>query len=145
MLQPGEFLVSLQMPAPEAGYGAAYLRFIPRNEMDIAVVGVGISVQLDVTGERFEHVRIALAAVAPTPLFVTEAGNALAGRVVDEETMAAAALLAQKSARPITDMRGTAAYRRHLVGVLTRRTLEQAVHRARKHLGGALVDGEFHV
>ena len=131
VLEPGEFLVNMRMPAPKPGFGAAYLRFIPRNEMDIAVVGVGASVQLSADGTTFEHARIALAAVAPRPLFVPEAGESLAGKPVNEESMAQAAELAQLAATPITDMRGTAEFRKHIVGVLTRRTLAKAVERAR--------------
>ena len=131
VLEPGEFLVNMRMPAPKPGFGAAYLRFIPRNEMDIAVVGVGASVQLSDDGTTFERARIALAAVAPRPLFVPEAGDSLAGKPVDEESMAQAAELAQLAATPITDMRGTAEFRKHIVGVLTRRTLAKAVERAR--------------
>src|SRR5205807_4625931 len=78
VLQPGEFLVSLRMPPPQARFGASYLRFIPRNEMDIAVVGVGAALTLDDSKSRCTHARIALAAVAPTPLLANEAGAALA-------------------------------------------------------------------
>jgi xanthine dehydrogenase FAD-binding subunit len=117
VLERGEFLASLHLPPPPPGFGAAYLRFIPRNEMDIAVVTAA---------------RIALGAVAPTPLFVQEAGDALAGAEPGEEAFARAAAIAQAAARPISDMRGTAEHRRHLVGVLTRRALATAVERARK-------------
>ena len=129
VLQPGELLVSLHLPPREPHSGARYLRFIPRNEMDIAVAGAGVQVVLE--NGRFRSARVALAAVAPTPLFVREAGEALAGSAVDEGSIAAAAEIARKSARPITDMRGTADYRSHLCGVLTRRALEAAVSRAR--------------
>lgn len=131
LLQPGEFLVKLTMPPPGPGSGAAYKRFIPRNEMDIAVVGVGAAVQLDGSGTHFESARIALAAVAPTPLFVAEAGDSLAGKPVTVEAVEAAAEIAQAAAKPISDMRGTAEFRKHLVGVLTRRTLMAAIERAR--------------
>jgi carbon-monoxide dehydrogenase medium subunit len=130
-LGSGEFLVALQVPAPQAGFGAAYLRFIPRNEMDIAVVGVGAAVQLDESRSKFVAARIALGAVAPTPLFVEEAGAALVGKPVNEESIAEAAKIAQAAAKPISDMRGTAEYRKHLVAVLTRRTLQKAVERAK--------------
>lgn len=131
VLQPGEFLVSLSIPASKPGFGAAYLRFIPRNEMDIAVVGVGASVQLDESRTKFVAARIALGAVAPTPLYVAEAGAALVGQPVNAESIAKAAKIAQDAAKPITDMRGTAEYRKHMAGVLTRRTLEQAIDRAK--------------
>jgi carbon-monoxide dehydrogenase medium subunit len=130
VLRPDEFLVSLQLPPPPAHSGARYLRFIPRNEMDIAEVGVGASVVLSATGDRFVSTRIALGAVAPTPLYAAEAGAALAGQPVSDEAIAEAASIAQATARPITDMRGTAEHRRHLVGVLTRRALRGAIDRA---------------
>ncbi len=130
VLQPGELLVSLHLPAPAPHSGARYLRFIPRNEMDIAVAGVGVEVVLE--NGRFRSARVALAAVAPTPLYVREAGEALAGSPVDDASIAAAAEIARKSARPITDMRGTSDYRSHLCAVLTRRALEAAVERARE-------------
>jgi carbon-monoxide dehydrogenase medium subunit len=133
-LGPGELLVALWVPPPAARFGAAYLRFIPRNEMDIAVVGAGVAVTLDAGGERFVTAHIALGAVAPTPLPVPEAGAALAGQPVSPETIGAAAEIARAAARPIDDMRGTAAQRRHLAGVLTRRALERAVMRARATL-----------
>jgi CO/xanthine dehydrogenase FAD-binding subunit len=128
-LRPGELLVSIYLPPPQAQSGAHYLRFIPRNEMDIAVVGAGVSVTLE--DGHFRSARVALAAVAPTPLFVREAGDALTGQAVTPDNIARAAELARAAARPITDMRGTADYRRHLCGVLTRRALEAAVAKAR--------------
>jgi carbon-monoxide dehydrogenase medium subunit len=127
----GELLVSLRIPAPPPRFGAAYLRFIPRNEMDIAVVGAGAAVTLDETGTLFAAARIALGAVAPTPLFVAEAGAALAGRAISDEAIEEAARIAQAAARPIDDMRGTAAQRTHLSLVLARRALKRAVERAR--------------
>jgi carbon-monoxide dehydrogenase medium subunit len=131
-LQPGEFLVALRMPAPPPRFGAQYLRFIPRNEMDIAVVGVGASVVLNQDQSAFVSGRIALGAVAPTPLLVETAAAALAGQAVSDETIQQAAEAAQAAARPIDDMRGTAPYRRHLVGVLTRRALRGAIQRAKE-------------
>jgi len=131
VLQPDELLVSLHLPAPQPRSGARYLRFIPRNEMDIAEVGVGAGVELSADGSRFVSVRVALGAVGPTPILAAEAGAALAGQAVSDETIRAAAAAAQAAARPISDMRGTAEHRRHLVGVLTRRALAGAVDRAR--------------
>ena len=131
VLKDGELLVSLRMPAPQPHSGAHYLRFIPRNEMDIAVAGVGSSVVLDTSGKSFVSARISLASVAPTPLYVQEAGAALAGREVSDEAIEDAAQAAIAAAKPIDDMRGTVKQRRHLVGVLTRRTLKGAIERAR--------------
>jgi carbon-monoxide dehydrogenase medium subunit len=132
VLANGEFLISLHFPTPEPHSGAYYLRFIPRNEMDIAVVGVGVSVVLSDDHSRFVSARIALAAVAPTPLFVREAGGALAGQAVSDESIQKASEIARAAARPISDMRGTAEYRTHLTGVLTRRVLNGAVQRAKE-------------
>jgi carbon-monoxide dehydrogenase medium subunit len=126
----GEILVAFRLPAPPPHFGASYLRFIPRNEMDIAVVGAGASVVLSGDGRSFVRARVALGAVAPTPLFVPEAGASLAGRPVSDEAIHEAARLAREAARPITDMRGTVAQRKHLAGVLTRRALHAAVVRA---------------
>ena len=131
VLEAGEILVSINVPAPKAGSGANYLRFIPRNEMDIAVAGVGSAVVLDDSGQNFVSARIALASVAPIPVFCQEAGASLAGKPVSDESIEEAARLAMADAKPITDMRGTIRQRVHLVGVLTRRTLNNAVRRAR--------------
>ena len=130
-LQRGEMLVSIDFPAPVANSGANYQRFIPRNEMDIAVAGVGSSVVLDDSGQNFVSGRVALASVAPTPVFSRAAGDSLAGKPVNDETIRAASELAMADAKPITDMRGTIRQRIHLIGVLTRRTLNIAVERAR--------------
>ena len=131
VLGSGEFLVELQFPAPAAHSGSHYRRFIPRNEMDIAVVGVGASVVLDATGSKFVSARIALGAVGPTPLFAKDAGQALAGQPVNEQSIEKAAAAARGIASPIDDMRGTRDFRIHITGVLTRRVLEAAIERAR--------------
>jgi carbon-monoxide dehydrogenase medium subunit len=131
VLQPGELLVALSFPAPKANSGAAFERFIPRNEMDIAVTNAAASVTLSADGKTFESARIAIGAVAPTPLFVAAAGAALTGKAVAAEAINAAAAAASAAAKPITDMRGSAAQRTHLAGVLTRRVIEKAVKRAR--------------
>jgi carbon-monoxide dehydrogenase medium subunit len=107
------------------------LRFIPRNEMDIAVVGAGAAVTLDSAKRKILSARIALGAVAPTPLFVEEAGAFLAGKEITQETIHTAAEIAQAAARPISDLRGTADHRKHLCFVLTRRALEKAIERAK--------------
>ena len=130
-LENGELLVAIQLPAPAANSGTAYLRFIPRNEMDIAVAGVSSTVQLDASGQTIESARIALASVGPTPILATAAGDSLAGRAVSDEAIAEAGRLASEAATPITDMRGTIRQRHHLVDVLTRRTLNIAIRRAR--------------
>jgi carbon-monoxide dehydrogenase medium subunit len=130
VLVRGEFLLSLRLPAPRKLSGSAYLRFIPRNEMDIAVVGVGASVTLSDDRTRCTAARIGLAAVAPTPLIVPEAAAVLVDGPLTDAQFEKAAVLAQATARPISDMRGDADYRRHLVGVLTKRALRAAIERA---------------
>lgn len=128
VLTAGELLVSITFPAPAPRSGAAYLRFIPRGEMDIAVVGAAAYVTLD--GGTITSARVAVGAVAPTPLFVEAAGAALVGRPATDETFVLAAAAARAAARPISDMRGTIEHRRHLVGVLVTRALRRAVERA---------------
>jgi CO/xanthine dehydrogenase FAD-binding subunit len=130
VLRTGELLVSFHLPPPPNHFGACYSRFTPRNEMDIAVAGAGAGVVLE--DGTFRSARIALSAVAPTPLFVREAGNWLAGKPANAESINTAAEMAKAAAKPITDMRGTAEYRRHLCAVLTRRTLEAAVQKAQE-------------
>ena len=132
ILQEGELLVSLHLPPPQAHSGASYLRFTPRSEMDIAVVGAGAALTLREDGCTVKTARIALGAVAPTPLLVAEAGEVLAGRMASAVAFEQATLLAQKAAQPISDLRGTSSFRRHLCGVLVRRALERALVRARK-------------
>ncbi|MEE9149367.1 MAG: xanthine dehydrogenase family protein subunit M [Candidatus Tectomicrobia bacterium] len=131
VLQRGEFLLSLRIPMPPPNFGARYLRFIPRNEMDIAVVGVGSAVVLSNDQTTIIEARISIAAVAPTPLLVAEAAAAVVGKPISDETINAAAEAASAASRPITDMRGTIEQRRHLAGVLTRRTLQGAIARAK--------------
>ena len=130
-LAEDELLVSLHIPAPAANSGARYLRFIPRNEMDIAIAGVGASVVLDPAKQAFVSARIALASVGPTPIFAREAGALLAGKPVNEDSIQLAADAAQAAAKPITDMRGTVEQRKHLIKVLTARALRGAIERAK--------------
>ena len=131
VLKPGEILVELKFPPRPAHSGSHYRRFIPRYEMDIAVVGVGAAVQLDESGQTFVSACVGIGAVAPTPLFVKEVGDAVAGQPVNDETIAKAAAAARAAARPIDDMRGTKEFRIHITGVLTERVLKTAVARAR--------------
>jgi CO/xanthine dehydrogenase FAD-binding subunit len=132
VLGRGELLLSLRLPPPRPHSGGAYLRFIPRNEMDIAVVGAGVSLTLDAGRSRCTGARVALAAVAPIPLLVPEAGAMLSDGILSEEHFERAAALARSAARPISDMRGDADYRRHLVGVLVKRALRRALERAKE-------------
>ncbi len=132
ILQNGEFLLAIKVPVPKKNFGAHYLRFTPRNEMDIAVVGAAAAVTLDDEGQNVLSARIALGAVAATPLLVEDAGTFLEGKPVTPENLQEAATLAQAAVRPISDLRGTAEYRKHLSSVLTRRALQKAIERARQ-------------
>lgn len=129
-LAPGELLVELRIPAPKPHSSDAYLRFIPRNEMDIAVVGVGVALTLD--GERCTAARIGLGAVGPTPLVATKAAESLLGKQLDASAIENAGKLASEAATPIDDMRGTAEFRTSITAVLTRRAIAIAAERARK-------------
>ena len=132
VLGPKELLVSFNVPPPSRNFGAHYLRFIPRNEMDIAVVGCGASLEMESDLRTVKKARVSLGAVAPTPLLVAEAAAALEGRELDDGAIERAAAAARAAARPISDMRGTEEYRVHLAGVLTRRALEKSLERAKE-------------
>jgi len=128
VLGPDEILVELVAPAPGARSGGSYMRHTPRRELDIAVVGVASQVTL--SNGVCSKARIALAAVAPTPVRATSAEATLEGKALTPQLIAQAADLAAQSAKPISDQRGSADFRRHLVRVLTRRTLTTALARA---------------
>lgn len=129
VLGKDELLVQIIIPTPPSPSGAAYLRFIPREEMDIAIAGVGAFVQLNANRTRCEQARLTLAAVAPTPVRVREAEAFLVGKLLDQATIAQAGEVAAKAANPISDVRSSAAYRVEMVKVLTRRTLRKALER----------------
>jgi carbon-monoxide dehydrogenase medium subunit len=128
VLAPDEILVEIVVPNPGAHSGGNYLRHTPRRELDIAVVGVAS--QLTLANGICTKARIALAAVAPVPLRATAAEQALEGQAVTADRIKRAADLAVDAARPISDQRGSAEFRSHLVRVLTRRTLTTALARA---------------
>ena len=128
VLAADEMLVEIVVPAPGLRSGGNYLRHTPRRELDIAVVGV--AAQLTLANGVCSKARIALAAVAPVPLRARQAEQALEGKPVTPEAIERAAELAVGVAKPISDQRGSADYRRHLVRVLTRRTLCTALTRA---------------
>ena len=130
-LQEKDILVNVFIAAPPANSGARFLRFIPRNEMDIAVANAAAYVELDDSGQKFQSARISIGSVAPTPLYVEAAGAALAGKAVNDESILNAAQIARDAASPIEDMRGTVEHRLQLVETLTKRVLNDAVKRAR--------------
>jgi len=119
-LAPGEFIASIFLPAREARSGDAYLRFIPRTEMDIAVVGCGVALRLDPEG-KVMAARVALGAVGPKVIVVAAAAEAILGRALDDAALADLAAACSAAATPIDDKRGTVDFRRHVSGVLARR------------------------
>lgn len=119
-LAPGELLVAVEFPVPEPRSSDAYLRFIPRTEMDIAVAGAAVALTLDDSGVC-TAARVAIGAVAPTALLVPAAAAALVGSSLDEASLEAAGRAASEASRPITDKRGPAEYKTSVVGVLVRR------------------------
>jgi carbon-monoxide dehydrogenase medium subunit len=129
-LQPGELLRELRLPPPPPHTGGVYVRRTPRKQMDIAVVGVAVLLTLG--GDRIQRARVALGAVAPTPIRAPETEAALEGQPASEALFAKAAEAAAGEARPISDQRGSAEFRRHLVRVTTERCLQEAVRRARR-------------
>jgi len=128
-LGKGEIVVAFRFPPRPANSGDAYLRFIPRTEMDIAVVGVGVSLTLDGSGTCIAA-RVGLGAVAPTPLLVSDAADALIGTKIDHAALDALAAAASAACNPIDDKRGTIEYRTQVAGVLARRVAQIAVDRA---------------
>jgi carbon-monoxide dehydrogenase medium subunit len=130
-LGAGELLVAIHLTAPPARSADAYLRLIPRTEMDIAVVGAAVRVTLAPDGTCTDA-RVALGAVAPTALRVPAAEAALVGTRIDAAALAKLAEAAGAAARPIDDKRGTAVYRRQVAGVLARRAAARAAERARE-------------
>jgi carbon-monoxide dehydrogenase medium subunit len=127
-LKPGEILVSFTLPARPKGSSDAYLRMIPRTEMDIAVVGLGVSLTLE--QGVCTAARVGLGAVAPTPLLVKDAAAALVGSRLDDAALEKAAAACRAACRPIDDKRGTIAYRTKTAGVLLKRTAAIAARRA---------------
>ncbi|WPZ33741.1 xanthine dehydrogenase family protein subunit M [Thalassobaculum sp. OXR-137] len=127
-LEPGEILVSFTFPARPKGSSDAYLRMIPRTEMDIAVVGVGVSLTMD--NGTCTAARVGLGAVAPTVLLVEDAAKALIGSKLDDAAIEKAAAACSAACNPIDDKRGTIAYRTKVAGVLLKRTTAIAAERA---------------
>lgn len=129
-LEKGDLIVAINLPPRGPRSGDAYLRFIPRTEMDIAVVGVGVNLSLDEDG-TCTAARIAIGAVAPTVLLVPEAADALVGTKVDDDALAKAAEAVRAVCKPIDDKRGTAEYRIRISGVIFKRAATQALARAK--------------
>jgi CO/xanthine dehydrogenase FAD-binding subunit len=132
---PGELLVSLELPDPGSAAGSSYVRLEYRRHMEIAVVGAGAFVRFDTDG-RVVAARVAITALAPTVRLVEAAGAALIGTTADAASIQTAATAAGAAATPISDVRGSAAYRSSMAVVIARRAIETAVTRAR---GGHVV------
>ena len=132
VLEPNELLISITIPKKSDLSGANYIRFIPRNEMDIAVVGTGVSVTLSSNKKNFESVRVSLASVGPTPIFVDGIDKEVSGQEINDESIRVVSNMAKNASKPISDMRGTAEFRQHLCEVLTRRALITAIERAKE-------------
>ena len=123
-LEEDELLVQLVLPKPMLGTSDAYLRLTPRTEMDIAVAGAGVSITLDTAGVC-TAARVAIGAVAPTALLVEAAGQALVGSKLEDEAIYSAVTAVRAAASPISDKRGSAQYRTHVVGVLVKRAIQR--------------------
>ncbi|WP_425101873.1 FAD binding domain-containing protein [Tropicibacter sp. S64] len=128
-LAKGELISAILLPPRGDKGGDAYLRFIPRTEMDIAVVGAAVSLTLD--GETVSAARVSLGAVAPTVIFVPEAAQAIVGTTLDEAALNAIEAAAKAAAKPISDKRGTAEFRTEIAGVLAKRAAKIAYARAK--------------
>lgn len=131
VLERGEILTELRLPPPGRGAGSLYIKHSPRGAMDIATLGVASAVRLEDSGRVCRDARIALGAVAPTPIRAYSAEDMLRGQAWTPELLRAASEEAQRCSVPIDDIRGTAAHRRAMVGVLVERTLERAIAMAK--------------
>ena len=132
VLKTGEFLLKFKVAAPKPGTGAVYKKFAIRGDTDISIVGAGCCLILQKDG-TVEEARISLSAVAPKPVRVPEAEKLLVGKKLTTELIEQAAETAEKSCSPISDQRATAAYRKEMVRVWTRRAIEEAAERAKSN------------
>ncbi len=128
-LAKGELISAVNIPARGENGGDAYLRFIPRTEMDIAVVGVGVNLRLD--GDKITGARVSLGAVAPTVLLVEDCANAIIGTALDDAALEALSTAASAACNPINDKRGTVEFRTDVAGVLAKRAAKIAYARAK--------------
>jgi carbon-monoxide dehydrogenase medium subunit len=128
-LAHGEFILELRLPAVGSRSADAYLRSIPRTEMDIAVVGVGVNLTLDSAG-AIARARVALGAVAPTVILAEDASAAILGSTLDNAALDRLDAAARAACRPISDKRGTVEFRTRIAGVLARRVAKIAYERA---------------
>lgn len=127
VMKAEEMLLAIEIPTASAEFGAAYQRFTPRNEMDIAVAGVAVAVKLDAELKKFEQIKIALAGVAPTPLLAVQAMAKLQSADVSAQNISGAGATAATEIKPIDDMRGSIPHRRQLIATLVGRVTEAAI------------------
>ncbi|MFL2667536.1 MAG: FAD binding domain-containing protein [Burkholderiales bacterium] len=132
VLEKGEFILGFKLPKPESGTGDAYLRLIPRSEMDIAIVGAGTSVSVD-KDKKITSIRVALGAIAPTQIILDGLEDLFIGKEPNENSINKLISIAESACRPIKDKRGTVEYRTKIAGVLAKRTLTIAYKRAINH------------
>jgi carbon-monoxide dehydrogenase medium subunit len=128
-LQADEILLEVLVPNPPKSSGGAYFKCMRRNAMDLALAGSAVFLRLNELRNRCEEARVALGAVAPTPLRAFGAERVLLGKEINEEVAAKAGETASEEARPITDIRASEEYRRTMVGVLTKRAVLEALRR----------------
>lgn len=126
-LRSNEILTEIQIPTPSINTGGAYLKWMPKTQRSIAVIGVAVVVSMDSDRSSIVDAKIVLGAVAPTPVRAFKAEGIIMGKVIEDKLMDEAAEAASMEAKPITDIRGTAEYRRNMVKVLVRRAIIQAV------------------
>ncbi len=130
VLARGELVTEIMIPAPEVPGAGAYLKQQLREEMDLAMVGVGVYLTFDTKKTICKEARIALGAVAPIPMRARKAEDVLKGKVLDSDLIEAAARIASEESKPIDDIRSSAEYRKHIVEVLTKRASKQCLDRA---------------
>ena len=128
-LSKGEFIIGFKLPKPKLRSGDAYLRLIPRSEMDIAVVGAGVSLSVTEDG-KIEAVRVSLGAIAPTQVLLTGLEDIFVGKEPDDDAIQKLVAAAEKACKPIKDKRGTIEYRTKIAGVLAKRAFAIALKRA---------------
>jgi carbon-monoxide dehydrogenase medium subunit len=128
MLAPNELLTEILVPAPAPHTGKCYIKHGRRKAMELATVGVAVCLTLE--GAACVEVRISLGAVAPTPIRARQAEALIRGKILDEKSIDAAAQTAMSESRPISNVRGSADYRKEMVRVLTRRAIEEARRKA---------------
>lgn len=131
-LEKGEFILGFKLPKPQSGTGDAYLRLIPRSEMDIAVVGAGTTVSVD-KNKKITSIRVCLGAIAPTQIILDGLEDIFIGKEPDENSINKLVSIAEAACKPIKDKRGTIEYRTKIAGVLSKRTLTIAYERATNH------------